>query len=118
MENTINSVKNKELSVKQAHEKFKILKSIIREKLNGCHPKSAGKATIFMDEVEVELKKWVLDCGDLGEPKTEFLILDAANTIIKLLKNPTQSIQQLSSQWFNMRTPQAVSKTRIRNLIL
>lgn len=61
-----------------ASNKFNIPYQTLRDKITKKHPEKIGQSTVLNDSEERSLTLWIMDCSEIGMPKTKSQILKAA----------------------------------------
>lgn len=85
MENALEAVKKKQLSIKAAAKAFAVPRTTLLYKINGRHPEERrmGPKTNLSSEEESVLINWMFKCAHKGFPVTKQQLLESVELYIK-----------------------------------
>lgn len=102
-----------------AAKEYGVPVSTLNGRLKGVPPIRAGPQPLLSLETERKLANWIIECAEMGDPKTKDEVLTASTELCKVENKPTKN-DLLSRGWLKgflkrnpkvtFRTPQAVTR--------
>jgi hypothetical protein len=92
LESAVKEVKTGTLKLASAARKYKVPRKTVHVHLNKKISQKCGSETILNAEDEKRIADWIIDCAEMGDPRTKTEVLNAAGNKPKLIHKVSRNI--------------------------